>query len=458
MNKTTLSKIQLGIDLSLCSLFLLLTLHNCTFSPVVYFFWMLRIWTSFLMYRRSTMAAYSIGMSAVVGLFVFTYPFSSCITELLLDIVKVVTSLFGGDGRMLVHEIRMDARDGEYSNTLYDVVGCITYLWLVAVPLVQYIVLSVKKRVILSSWNKRRSLLLCLYLVGVMFLVVISSPMDFLRFLVAALGAYALPYLFKEIDCKHLLTRGETSYIMLLFVLIACYIAGSDISRQAVVAVIGLPAVCYAIFNYSCCRRPAYQEIAVVVLGSMTFWMAQYTTNLFRVLLLLLSLGLVGIAIGKFVNATHRKWRAVALYMLVAFIVPISSLGYNPYSAMYVSRKSDYSVGYFQGEKGLLRVYGRDGFGLRDRYGMVVPALYESIEILDATKPFAKVAKQKSDWEIYDIERKELVTGELYGDIQLYGENVIRLQKDSCCRYVVYENYYNWDSEEMQYVVTDSIP
>ena len=457
MDKTTFQKIQLGIDLSLCCLFLLLTMHKYTFTPLIYMLWALRIWTSFLLYRRSSMAVYSIGMSAIVGLFVFTYPFSSCITELLFDIVKVVTSLFGGDGRMLVHEIRMDARDGEYWNTLCNVVGCITYLWLVVGPLVQYIVLSVKKRMIQSSWSMRRSLLLCLYLAGAMFLVIISGSKDFLSFLVAALGVYALPYLFKEIDFKHLLTRGEASYIMLLLVLIACYIAGSDISRQAVVAVVSLPAACYAIFNYSCCRRPPYQEIALVVLGSMMFWMAQYTTDMLRVLLLLLSLGLVGIAIGKFVNATHRKWRAVALYMLVAFIVPISSLGYNPYSAMHVSRHYDY-VGYLWGDRGLLRVYGRDGFGLRDRYGMVTPVQQKSIEFIDKEKPFTKIGTRSSGWQLYDIERQEFITDVLYEDIRPYGKNVFRLQKDSCYQYLIYKELYYWDSKMEQYIITDTIP
>lgn len=455
MNKTTLPKIQLGIDLSLCSMCLLLTLHNYTFAPTMYLFWMLRIWTSLLMYRRSSMAVYSIGMSAIVCLLVF--PFSPYIIGMLQDVVKVVTSLFGGDGRMLVHEIRKDARDGEYWNALCNVVGCITYLWLVVSPLVQYIVLSVKKRVVQSSWSMRRSLLLCLYLVGVMFLVVISGYKDFLSFLVAALGVYALPYLFKEIDLKHLLTRGEASYIMLLLVLIACYIAGSDISRQAVVAVVSLPAVCYAIFNYSCCRRPPYQEITLVVLGSMTFWMAQYTTDMLRILLLLLSLGLIGVVLGKFVNATYRKWRGVVLYLFVAFIVPISCLGYNPYSAMHVSRHYDY-VGYLWGERGLMRVYGRDGFGLRDRYGMVTPLQRGSIEFIDSWKPFVKIGSRGLGWNLYDIERQEFITDVLYEDIQPYGENVIRLQKDSCCHYVVYEKYYSWGDAKMQYVVTDSIP
>lgn len=407
------------------------------------------------MYRRSSMAVYSIGMSAIVGLLVF--PFSPYIIGMLLDVVKVMTSLFGGDGRMLVHEIRMDARDGEYWNALCNVVGCITYLWLVVSPLVQYIVLSVKKRVVQSSWSMRRSLLLCLYLVGVMFLVVISGYKDFLSFLVAALGVYALPYLFKEIDLKHLLTRGEASYIMLLLVLIACYIAGSDISRQAVVAVVSLPAVCYAIFNYSCCRRPPYQEITLVVLGSMTFWMAQYTTDMLRILLLLLSLGLIGVVLGKFVNATHRKWRGVVLYLFVAFIVPISCLGYNPYSAMHVSRHYDY-VGYLLGERGLLRVYGRDGFGLRDRYGMVTPLQRGSIEFIDSWKPFVKIGSRGSGWNLYDIERQEFVTEVLYEDIQPYGKNVIRLQKDSCYQYLEYNELYYWDSEMEQYIITDTIP
>ena len=455
MNKTTLPKIQLGIDLSLCSMCLLLTLHNYTFALTMYLFWMLRIWTSLLMYRRSSMAVYSIGMSAIVCLLVF--PFSPYIIGMLQDVVKVVTSLFGGDGRMLVHEIRMDARDGEYWNALCNVVGCITYLWLVVSPLVQYIVLSVKKRVVQSSWSMRRSLLLCLYLVGVMFLVVISGYKDFLSFLVAALGVYALPYLFKEIDLKHLLTRGEASYIMLLVVLIACYIAGSDISRQAVVAVVSLPAVCYAIWNDSCGRRPPYQEITLVVLGSMTFWMAQYTTDMLRILLLLLSLGLIGVVLGKFVNATHRKWRGVVLYLFVAFIVPISCLGYNPYSGMHVSRHYDY-VGYLWGERGLMRVYGRDGFGLRDRYGMVTPLQRGSIEFIDSWKPFVKIGSRGLGWNLYDIERQEFITDVLYEDIQPYGENVIRLQKDSCYHYVVYEKYYSWGDEKMQYVVTDSIP
>lgn len=455
MDKTTFQKIQLGIDLSFCNMCLLLTLHNYPFYTSMYFLWVLRIWTSFLLYRRSTMAVYSIGLSAIVGLLAFT--FSSYITDILFDAVKIATSLFGGDGRVLVNDILQDAWNGKYLYTLYSMIGWATYLWIVVVPLVQYIILSIKKRVVQSSWNKKRSLVLCLYLMGVMLVINIGSHNDFSSFLFAVLGAYALPYLFEEIDFKHLLTHDEASYIMLLLVSVACYIAGREISRQAVVAVVSLPAVCYAIFNYSCYRRPTYQEMAWVVLGSMTFWMAQYTTDMSRILLLLLSLGLIGIALGKFVNATRRKWRGVVLYTLVAFIVPISSLGYNPYSAMHVSRNYDY-VGYLWGDRGLLRVYGKDGFGLRDRYGMVTPVLDKSMEFIDPEKPFVKVGTRSSGWQLYDIVNHEFITDAHYEDIERYGENVFRLQKDSCYKYMKYKELYVGNSEEEQYIITDTIP
>ena len=455
MRKINFLKIQLGFDLALCSLCLLLTLHNYTFSVVMYFLWILRIWTSMLMYRRSTMAAYAIGLSAIVGLFAFS--FSPFVTAIVLDVVKVVVSFFGGDGRRLVYEIWEGTREYRYIQIMNHVVGCLTYLWLVVYPLIQYILLYAKKRLVQSSWSKRSSLFLCLYLLWMMALVIVGSYKDFLGLFIAILGVYALPYLFKEIDFRRLLARGEASYIMLLLVLVVCYMSGSRISRQAVVAIIALPAVCYAIFNYACSRRLVYREMALVVLGSFTFWFAQYTTDMFRMLLLILSLGVIGIAVGMFVNATRRKWRGLALYFLVAFIVPISSLGYNPYSAMHVSRHRDY-VGYLWGDRGLLRVAGRDGFGLRDRYGMITPLQRGSIEFIDPWKPFVKIGARGTGWSLYDIERHEFITVEHYDNIEPYGQNIIRLQKDSCCHYMNYKNYYYWDSEAPQYVITDTIP
>ena len=452
MNKTTSQKLQLGIDLTLCSLCLLLTLHDYTFSAAMYFLWILRIWTSMLMYRRSTMAVYSIGLSAVVGLLAFS--FSPCITAIALDAAKVVISFFDSDGRMLAYKIGGVAR--EYD--VHYIVGYLTYLWLVVCPLIQYICLYAKKRLVQSSWSRRSSLLLCLYLLWVMVLIIVGSYKDFLGFFIAVLGVYALPYLFKEIDFKRLLTRGEASYIMLLLVLVVCYISGSHISRQAVVAVVALPAVCFAIFNDSCSRRPAYREVALVVLGSMTFWLAQYTTNMFRMLLLILSLGLIGVSVGLFIHATRCKWRGLMVFLLAAVVVPVLSLGYNPYSAMEASRSGDEFVGYRFVDKGLMWVRSSKGIGLRDRYDMIIPAQYREIKFLDDAMPYAKVRMNEEGWVLYDIDRREFVTHNTYSDIRLYEKDVIRLQKDSCDIYVKCENYYDWYRNKEQFVPTDTIP
>ncbi len=455
MNHTPFQKLQLGIDLTLCALCVLLTLHSYAYSSAMWSLWLLRMWSSMLLYRRSTMAAYAIGLLAIVGLLAFTL--APSILALAMDAVKVVISFFGNDGRMVEHEIWHNAYEQGYIRNANRVVGCLTYLWLVVGPLMRYIVLAVKKRLVQSSWSKRSSILLCLYLMGVTFLAIIAGYRSFVHFFIAALGVWALPYLFKGVDFKRMLTRSEGAYIMLMLVLVVAHISGSDISRQAVVVVIGLPAACFAIFNYACNRRLECREMALVVFGSMVFWLAQSTTNMFRVLLLILSLGLIGVAVGMFIHATRSKWRGLLALLLAAFVVPILSLGYNPYSAMEASRLGDEFVGYRHGEKGLMWVRSSKGIGLRDRYGIIIPAQYTQIEFLDNMKPYVKVKEGTNEWGLYDIERKEYITTEYYENIELYGKNIIRLQKDSCYLYMKYNNYYLWDSEVEQYVITDTI-
>ena len=146
------------------------------------------------------------------------------------------------------------------------------------------------------------------------------------------------------------------------------------------------------------------------------------------------------------------------VFLLAAVVVPVLSLGYNPYSAMEASRSGDEFVGYRHGEKGLMWVRSSKGFGLRDRYGIIIPAQYTQIEFLDNMKPYVKVKEGTNEWGLYDIERKEYITTEYYENIELYGKNIIRLQKDSCYHYMNYEEFYNWDSEEAQHVFTDTIP
>ena len=461
MNRISFQKLQLGFDLTLCSVCLLLTLHNCTFTTPLYFLWLLRIWTSFLLYRRTTMASYPIGLLVVVGLLAFA--FGEEITKILLDVVKVSLSFFGGDGRQWVHEVLKEAEAHDYKDILYIVVGWVMYVWLAICPLVQYVILSAKKRLMQSSWSKRNTLLLCFYWLVVAAAVVVVGYKVFWGFLVAALGVFALPYLFKGVDFNRLLSHGEKVYLSLLLVLVASYMFGYDITTQAVIAVISLPAVSYVIVNRSCSRCATHQELCLVVLGGMVFWTAQYTTNMFRVLLLMLSLGLVGVAVVKFVHATQRKWRGLFLFLFASLVVPITSLGYNPFSVLHASRSWYTPTEYYWGGDGLLHVVCDEGYGIRDRYDIVMPTHFGPIQCLDATKPYVKARDYNNGewskyWILYDIERQEYVVDDCFRDIYPCGKQLFLLQKDTCALYLKYRYWYDWSSEATQYVITDTIP
>ena len=461
MNRISFQKIQLGLDLTLCSVCMLLTLHNYTFTAPMYLLWALRIWASFLLYRRTTMTSYPTGLLAVVGL--LSLAFGEEMTKLLLDVVKVSLSFFGGDGRQWVHEVLKEADAHDYKDILNIVVGCVMYVWLAICPLVQYVILSAKKRLMQSSWSRRNALLLCLYLLVVAAAVVVVGYKVFWGFLVASLGVCALPYLFKGVDLLRLLTHGEKAYLSLLLVLVASYMFGYDITTQAVIAVISLPAVSYVIVNRSCSRYATPKELCLVILGGMVFWTAQYTTNMFRVLLLMLSLGLVGIAVVKFVHATQRKWRGLFLFLFVALVVPITSMGYNPFSVLHASRARHIPTEYYWGGDGILHVVCNDGYGIRDRYGIVMPTHFGPIQYLDVTKPYVKAKDySKKEWSkywiLYDIERQEYVVDDCFRNIYPYDKYTFLLQKDSSTLYMKYRYWYNWSSGAEQYTITDTIP
>ena len=63
-----------------------------------------------------------------------------------------------------------------------------------------------------------------------------------------------------------------------------------------------------------------------------------------------------------------------------------------------------------------------------------------------------------SGWKLFDIERQEFIIAEYYENIEPYVNNVIRLQNDSCCHYMMYKDLYYCDSEAKQYIITDTIP
>ena len=461
MEKVIGQKWLFGVDLTLCGLLMLLSVYNMPYTPFVHSLLLLRIWVGFLLHRRSAMAVYPIGLLAL-GSAMLVGANAYYMETVCLDGLRCVVSFFGGDGRMLVHTIISDAREFGYGDTMHKLIVGGVYLWLVVCPLIGLLCLWLRKRLVASAWSIGKSLLLCAYLVVLMAVVNVVNYPRVWGVLIGSLGMCAIPRLFKDVDYKRLLTRGEESYLLVLLLLMGCCIIGGDISRQAVVAVVTLPAVCYMVFNRSCRRQQVVGEVVLVVIASMVFWAAQYTTDMVRIMLLLLSLAMMGVVTGRFIYATQRKVRGGVMMLLIGMVIPITSIGYNPYSVLHASRAHDFE-GYVWCSRGLFYVEDGDmNYGIRDRYGLVMPAHFTDIKLLDSTLPYVKARDrrcgQKNSWQIYDIERHELVTEEHYSDIYLCGKGLILLEQDSCRSYMKCRRGYNWASDEAQYCIADTIP
>ena len=98
-----------------------------------------------------------------------------------------------------------------------------------------------------------------------------------------------------------------------------------------------------------------------------------------------------------------------------------------------------------------------DTGGLRDRYGVILPVdKYNRIELLTPSKPYCKVRKD-GKWQIYDIERQELVSDEWFEEIIPCDEYVYRLKSQNGDKYLSLRWYYNPDGEQTAKIV-DELP
>lgn len=136
--------------------------------------------------------------------------------------------------------------------------------------------------------------------------------------------------------------------------------------------------------------------------------------------------------------------------------MPLFCLGYNPYSVLEAQREWHFDK-YSWSENGLLCVRRGDVGGLRDRYGVILPIEYDRIELLTSSKPYCKVRKNRM-WQIYDIERHELVSDEWFEEVIQCDEYVYRLKSQNGDKYMTIQWYYSRYDEEQSAVISDELP
>ena len=459
MDNSRFTKITHIADLVICSMWLLLVAHEdisgWMINPFILLFPTLRIWISFLMKRQSKMMVVPIVVLALLTscmfldrsprYLLFVGPWETLLTS--------IGALFGMNS---VRSVEFHELLGEVCKNIISIVG---YIWLVIYPLAVYIYKRAKKQLTPDTIGIWKCIGLCAYIFCctiVSSIVLSVSDKTTIGMAVLAFMLMLIPSIFYRNNIKEMFTRGEVVYLLTLAMFTVGYVCGIGLELKSAITVCTLPAAFFALMNWYIRRETTYKDILLIVGASVVFWCAQYTTNMVRIAMLLLSLALMAVAIIRFAIDTKKNWTSAGLYVMIALIMPVFCLGYNPYSVLEASRAWHFDK-YYGSPDGILCVRAGDTGGLRDRYGVILPIdRYDRIELLTPSKPYCKVRKDNK-WQIYDIERQELVSNEWFEDVIPCDEYVYRLKSQNGDKYLSLRWYYNPDHVQTAKIV-DEMP
>lgn len=458
MDNSRFSKITHIADLIICSVWLLLVVHEeisgWMINSFILLFPAVRIWINFLMKRQSKLMIVPIVVIALLAscmfldrgprYLLFVGPWETFMTS--------IGALFGMNS---VRSVEFHELLGEVCKNIISIVG---YIWLVIYPLAAYIYKRAKKQLVPGSMGTWKSVGLCVYIFGctiVSSIVLSVSDKTTIGMAVLAFMLMLIPTIFYRNNIKEMFTRGEVVYLLTLAMFTVGYVCGIGLELKSAITVCTLPAAFFALMNWYVRRETAYKDILLIVGASVVFWCAQYTTNMVRISMLLLSLALMAVAVIRFAIDTKKNWASAGLYVMIALVMPVFCLGYNPYSVLEAGRAWHFDR-YYGSPDGILCVRSGNTGGLRDRYGVILPLEYDRIELLTPSKPYCKVRKD-GKWQIYDIERQELVSDEWFEDVIPCDEYVYRLKTQNGDKYLSLRWYYNPDGEQTAMIV-DEMP
>lgn len=454
MKNYRIARFVLAADLAICSALLLCINHELYFVPLLTMLLLVRMWISFSVYRRSRMAICPIILLVAMTVYIWTDPYYMSYSLFLMPWITLsrgTLSLFGAERSAVDAIIGLMLGSGWCMKQIISAAAFAGSVWLLMLPLGLYVSMAFKKRLLPGRLALRKNIGLCFYMFGILLLIsIVSTRMSIVIFFLAM---SLIPLVFNR--GKWLFTRGETFFMGTLALLTAGYICGVRMYDKSMIVVSLLPAVFYALLNWWKQHKNRYREIVPIVIGSVCFAGAQYGSGAIRLWMLLLAAALTAAVAISFAVKNRTYLLTAGLYLMTSFFIPVLCIGYNPYSVMSAKRMhtcNDYN----KASNGLLYVHGKNGCGIRDRFDLVMPAEYSEIHILQHWMPYFMVG-EKGAWQIYDIERHELVSEEFFSEILPFNDTTFILKADEADRYLILPGHYDRRAESQPAVVTDQI-
>lgn len=443
-----LSKWLLFADIALCGVWLLVGTY-IFYDPYLMLFPLLRIWLSFLTYSRSRLALCPMGLLTLMNLTLLR-PYAPIYELYVAPIVKIARrciSLYGGNGAV-VDELLHSWLDEGFLCFKHAMIAVwiIGFIWLVGIPFIIYLRRAGQRQVALfmylyraaneqlapSLLSRKQSWGLFGYMLVVvtLFSIRFFDTFGFYENLAAgALLVLLAPVLFCQGSVKLLLTKEQTTALSIMALITVGFIVGAAMEEKSILTTLTIPVAVYALINRYVGRKTPRWEYLLLAVAMFCFWQAQNTINGARIALLAVSAAVVAFVAIRFIHSTRLYTAGVLLFAAVAVIIPVMCIGYNPY-AVLSAKRSRVCTDYTASPSGLLYVWNpQTGGGIRDRYGIILPAEYDRIQVMVPHRPYFMVRKGDK-WRIYDIVRHEFITDELYDEVVPAGVDMFMISNE----------------------------
>lgn len=406
------SKMWWVLDLLICSVWLWVTWHEIWWFSLLVSFPLFRIWASMLLHRRSKLAVAPLSVIAFLfSVFIFSIhdEFHKLFWDGFRSLAEVTNAVFGGN----VEEFRvwMDELNESTLRCIVDVTGS---LWLLVIPIGLLAYRWYRGELRPLSISKKRLVGLLGYMIVVTISILLANHVGkyFAIITTCTCAILGIMWFYKG-ELKYLLTRNEIVYLCVVGMLGACYFCGVDLHRVGALILYIASLGCYALLSWYWGYQKKLSDMLMLSLSALCFWMAPTTMGMLRIVLLLLSMAGVATVCVRIALAMNKKLVGTVMFVLLGIVMPFLSMGYNPYAAV------DYKVVFrhLNYHGGVLVVTDGEHRGLRDRYGIIMPVVYDKFTTINGWGPFVQ-AYDEDSFQIYDIEAQRLVSEEWFFDIE----------------------------------------
>ena len=221
---------------------------------------------------------------------------------------------------------------------------------------------------------------------------------------------YPWYYLIGGIVFKDSIGKLLLSMVLPIFV---AFLIGYEMQEYlSFYALMSIPLVGYYFWNQHVGRNPHWIEYAALLVGLYVFDKAQYKVDNERIAYLATS-AIIIFAVSCWMFYKSRRFvLSLLAFVMMAFLLPTVSLGYNVYQSIDGARSINYTNVGLSNKKGYMYIK-RDvvingksekRMGVRNRYHTTIPCEYKFVLPAKMFSPFALCIKENRDSVVRSVE------------------------------------------------------